>query len=253
MRLSVMHAAHRHRLRHRLALGLGLASALAAAAADAPRCERISTPTQTPLVELYTSEGCDSCPPADRWLSSLKRRTDVLAAAFHVDYWDRLGWKDRFARAEHTARQTEAQARSGARFIYTPQVLVNGRDWRGWPELPAGRSAARVRITLQREAQRITVHVTAAGGAPVRLGMWWAWLEDDHVSQVRAGENAGVTLRHDHVVRASGRVPDWRVRDGSDAALDLPPAPSGDRKARLLVVVTDGTSGLPLQALQLDC
>src|SRR5439155_369615 len=81
--------------------------------------------------------GCNSCPPADRWLSGLKGRSDVVALAFHVDYWDRLGWVDRFADAAYTRRQVEQQRLSGGGFVYTPQVLVDGRDWRRWPTLPA--------------------------------------------------------------------------------------------------------------------
>ncbi len=94
------------------------------------------------LVELYTSEGCSSCPPADRWLSQLKGQDDVVALAFHVDYWDRLGWKDRFASAEHTQRQAQQQRSNGARFSYTPQVVVNGRDRPSWGGPVAGEATA---------------------------------------------------------------------------------------------------------------
>jgi len=81
------------------------------------------------LLELYTSEGCDSCPPADRWLSGLELGTPPLRAvalAFHVDYWDRLGWRDRFGSAVFTERQHEQQSRRHAAFVYTPQVLLQG-------------------------------------------------------------------------------------------------------------------------------
>ena len=74
------------------------------------------------MVELYTSEGCSSCPPADRWLSALKDGPPVVALAFHVDYWDRLGWKDRNASPAYTRRQAAQQRFNGARFSYTPQV-----------------------------------------------------------------------------------------------------------------------------------
>ena len=90
-------------------------------------CTAASTRQVPPVVELYTSEGCNSCPPADRWLSKLKADPAVVALAFHVDYWDRLGWKDRFASAAFTARQAAQQASNGARFSYTPQVVVDGR------------------------------------------------------------------------------------------------------------------------------
>lgn len=221
--------------------------------AQAQRCEARSGPQQTLLVELYTSEGCNSCPPADRWLSSLKARPDVLAAAFHVDYWDRLGWKDRFGSAQFSQRQAEQQRSSGAGFSYTPQVLVNGRDWRRWPGLPAAGAVVPVQIQLLRETdQRISVQVTPQVGAPAKLAAWWAVVEDGHVSAVKAGENQGVTLQHDHVVRAYGRQPAWSSAP-QHWTLDAPRLGEGGRAARLLLVVTDASSGLPLQAVHLAC
>jgi hypothetical protein len=233
----------------------------AAAAAEPATCEARSAPHQTPLVELYTSEGCSSCPPADRWLSTLptaagrpQGQPPVLAAAFHVSYWDRLGWPDRFASAEFTARQAAQMRPSGARYVYTPQVLVDGRDWRGWPTLPAAANApARASILLQRRGDQVLVRVAPGPGAPAQLGLWWAVLEDGHRSAVSAGENRGEQLRHDHVVRRYGQVDPWVA-----AARQLPPLMvdtngEGGRMARLLVVVTDAATGAPLQAAQLAC
>ena len=115
-----------------------------AAAAGTQVCSAESGAARHTLVELFTSEGCSSCPPADRWLSGLAERDDLVALAFHVDYWDRLGWTDRFATPRHTQRQHEraAQARSG--YVYTPQVLVNGRDFRQWAAYPGGEGLASV-------------------------------------------------------------------------------------------------------------
>ncbi len=238
---------------------VGLMVALPAWAQAGPAvsaCQARSAARQLQLVELYTSEGCNSCPPADRWLSSLKARPDVLAAAFHVDYWDRLGWVDRFGSAGHTERQAEQQRSSGARFSYTPQVLVNGRDWRGWPTLPVLDSPALVQITLQRlDGRQVSVDVAAQRGAPARLGLWWAMLEDQHSSAVAAGENQGVTLRHDHVVRQYTPVATWGLADSPSRSIrvDAPHNGEAGHKARLLVVVTDAATGAPLQAVQLDC
>ena len=229
-------------------------------------CQAVSAPQRATVVELYTSEGCDSCPPADRWLSTLKGRPDVLAAAFHVDYWDRLGWKDRFADPRHTARQAESQRHSGARFSYTPQVLVQGRDWKQWPSLPdSGRAvdhSAVVQIELERDGvapgqskiqSQVRVRVLPLAGAPATLALWWAVLEDGHVSAVKAGENAGAQLRHDHVVRAQGQRAPWRSADTSAWVVDAPAVGEGGRRSRLLVVVTDAASGASLQAVQLAC
>lgn len=240
--------------------GLTCMTTLAAAAGPVV-CEARSAARQTPLVELYTSEGCSSCPPADRWLSSLPAQAHgagqppVLAAAFHVSYWDRLGWTDRFASPVFTARQAALMRSSGARYVYTPQVLVDGRDWRGWPVLPvAAEAPARAAIRLLRTGTQVQVRVAAGPGSPPRLGLWWALLEDGHGTAVGAGENRGAQLRHDHVVRRYGQLPDWPAA----AETLLPPLTvdqngEGGRLARLLVVVTDAATGAPLQAAQLVC
>ena len=106
------------------------------AAAGAPVCRAESGASTVALVELYTSEGCDSCPPADRWLSSsfapVVAGDDAVALAFHVDYWDRLGWKDRFAAAAWTKRQYAAASAARSDLVYTPQVLLQGRDFPAW-------------------------------------------------------------------------------------------------------------------------
>ena len=205
-------------------------------------CRAQSGATAPALVELYTSEGCSSCPPADRWSSTLRGRSDVVVAAFHVDYWDRLGWVDRFGSARHTARQMASMAYSGARFAYTPQVLRDGADWRAWPGRtpPAAARAAPLKLSLDRRGGQVTLVAETPPGVPA-TSLWWAWLEDDHVSTVKAGENEGATLRHDHVVRHYGE----RALAAGAQAWTLPPR---ERAGRLLVVVTDAR-GAPLQAL----
>jgi hypothetical protein len=237
-------------------LAVGLLVAQAGPAAIAAECRLRADGPPPRVVELYTSEGCNSCPPADRWLSTLRGRTDVLAAAFHVDYWDRLGWVDRFASPAHTARQAALQSGTGARFNYTPQVLVDGRDWRRWPELPAAGAPAPVVIDLERHEGRAQVRITANAGAPARIGLWWALLEDGHASSVKAGENNGVMLHHDHVVRRTGTLPTWAPQAGiaTQTTLEAPLLGEGRRATRLLVVVHDAApGGRTLQAAQLVC
>lgn len=230
--------------------GVAVAGALLAPIAQAQTC-RAESGAQVPVVvELYTSEGCNSCPPADRWLSSLKDRPDVLAAAFHVDYWDRLGWKDRFASASHTQRQARQQAAAGARFSYTPQVLVDGRDWRRWPELPAPTSSSPVRLAMQRFGEQVELQVRPLD-TQRRWTLWWAVLEDGHVSEVKAGENSGVMLHHDHVVRQHGSIAPFAGE--LTRRVDAPSRGEGARVPRVLTVVTDAASGTTVQALQLRC
>jgi hypothetical protein len=226
------------------------------AQAAAPTCQATSGAMAPTVVELYTSEGCSSCPPADKWLSTLKGRPDVLALAFHVNYWDRLGWVDRFATPETTARQRELARLSGSAQVYTPQVLAGGRDWRDWhnsrPQLLRAVADSPVALTLQREGDTVTAEVSAAKPGSARLAGYWAVLEDQHESRVRAGENAGETLRHDHVVRLYRPVPAWAAAAGSRVQLQVSRgAPEFPR--RVVFVVVDAVSAKPLQAVSINC
>jgi hypothetical protein len=216
----------------------------------APSC-RVESGARAPqVVELYTSEGCSSCPPADQWLSSLKGRADLLPLAFHVNYWDRLGWTDRFASPEATARQA-ALARLDRSGVYTPQVRVDGRDWRTWPTLPPlAPASVPPALTLVREADTVSAQVAAAPGR--QLAGYWAVLEDGHVSAVKAGENSGTTLRHDHVVRLLQPVPAWAGGDGLRAQLAVSRGVP-EHPRRVVFVVTDAATQRPLQALALGC
>ena len=102
-----------------------------AIAADTASCKAESGTTLTPVIELYTSEGCSSCPPADKWLSTLKplaARGQAVVQAFHVGYWDYIGWVDRFAAPSHTTRQREVAKFNRLNNIYTPQLVRSGRD-----------------------------------------------------------------------------------------------------------------------------
>jgi hypothetical protein len=229
-------------------------AALAAGGSDGGAvCKAQSGPTSPTVVELYTSEGCSSCPPADRWLSTLKGRPDVLPLAFHVNYWDRLGWTDRFATPEATARQYDLAHRAGENGVYTPQVIVDGQDWRSWPRLPkAGGAGAAVGVTLLREGGVVTAQVASTTGGPSQLAGSWAVLEDNHDSKVRSGENAGETLRHDHVVRLYKPVGAWAAGQGTKTQLSVS-AGVAQTPRRVVFVVTDAVSAKPLQAVSLGC
>ena len=243
------------------ALATLLAAAGGAAAAEGT-CRSQSGTAATPLVELYTSEGCNSCPAADRWLSKLAANPGVVTLAFHVDYWDRLGWKDRFASPAFTQRQAAQRAVNGARFSYTPQVVVDGVDRTDWPGLnpaaprPAS-GAAPVQLTLARDGdrERYQASVRPTAGAPRRLAAYWALTESAHVSVVKAGENDGATLHHEAVVRELLPVAEWTSRADRPAELVFQPATAADPKhgRRVNLVVVDAATGRPLQAAQLAC
>jgi hypothetical protein len=236
------------------ALACLLGGVTAATQAAPSPCQAQSGAQRTPVIELYTSEGCSSCPPADRWLSGLKAAAaegKVVAQAFHVGYWDYIGWVDRFAAPAHTARQRELAAANGLRTIYTPQLVRNGRDWRDYATALAARpEPARAGIQLQQtqadafEAAVAPVNDTAAWSAD------WTVTEHGHSSKVKAGENAGELLQHDFVVRQY--VPAGRYQGAQSLRLRAVPATPGHAR-QVNLVVLDGADGSPWQALSLAC
>ena len=237
-------------------LALVAGAALAPMTQAAQSCSARTAATVTPVVELYTSEGCSSCPPADRWLSALRPDASVVALAFHVDYWDRLGWKDRFASPAFTQRQAEQQRSSGARFSYTPQVLIDGADRPDWLRAtPIAAAPAKVEARLIRDGTRVIATVTPGPGAPARLAAYWALTEQNHTSAVKAGENDGTTLHHDFVVRDYRPVKPWAGTVGTAATLQFEPVGASDaaHPRHVNLVVIDAASGRPVQAVKLGC
>jgi hypothetical protein len=184
--------------------------------AIAAECSAKSGATTVPLLELYTSEGCSSCPPADKWLSGII--TDkVTPLAFHVDYWDYIGWKDKFSKAEYSDRQRKIAAFGGAGFVYTPQFVINGRDFKGWDNSRLNQSvtasqkiASRANLSLDAVQEngkiilKTTAQLTNSADAQNKIkdtDVFVAIYENKLVSQVKAGENSGRELKHDYVVR----------------------------------------------------
>ncbi|MBW8852567.1 MAG: DUF1223 domain-containing protein [Xanthomonadales bacterium] len=229
----------------------------AAARAATPACGVRSADRIVPLVELYTSEGCSSCPPADRWLSA--RVADGADGAnwlaFHVDYWDALGWRDRFASPRHTQRQRARVAAAGGSTVYTPQVMIGPRvqvTWRAAPmlrralEAAGGPARAGLALRLLRAQGGDVLRLGAApvAGAPA-AEVWLARSVDGRTSPVRAGENAGATLHHDRVVVDLWGP--WRL-DGAPVVrtLALPAGAEGDFTA-----FVQADDGRVLQSLRL--
>jgi hypothetical protein len=221
-------------------------------------CSARSGDYVTPVIELYTSEGCSSCPPADKWASSLKS-SGAVVQAFHVGYWDYIGWVDRFAAPAYTSRQREVAATNQLRGIYTPQVVLNGKDWPGWhgsrSNLVANR-AARVSITLQQlGVDRFEARVTAAAsaGAPP-WSAYWTVTENGHNSKVQAGENAGEFLKHDFVVRQYTQAGNYTTTDDKPQMLALRSiAATPGHQRQINLVVFDKKTGETLQAVSLQC
>lgn len=212
-----------------------------------------SAATVPRVVELYTSEGCSSCPPADRWLSSLKGQRGVIPVAFHVDYWNGLGWPDRFSSPAFTDRQKQGVGVNGSRYAYTPQIVVNGRDWRGASLPAASTEPARVRLAWSRSASgELKLSAEALTGAPSRIQLWWVRVEDGHQSRVRAGENRGETLSHDSVVRDYARLPGWDGHGRGEWSVPVNATEPG-HPSRWIAVAADARDGSVLQAVEIGC
>jgi len=187
-----------------------------AAPAQAEQCRAVSGPATAALVELYTSEGCSSCPPADRWLSGLAKRYPadrVVALALHVDYWDYIGWKDRYAKREFSLRQRKLTQLQRLALTYTPQVLLQGQDFRGWGTPAFDQALAKINARPARADIALELLPAGPGALSVRVraavldaaqaeeaGLYLAAYENRLETRVSAGENRGRTLSHDHVV-----------------------------------------------------
>jgi len=170
------------------------------------------------VVELFTSQGCSSCPPADAFLGDLVKRDDLLALSIHVDYWDYIGWKDPFASPENTKRQRRYAQSLGMRYVYTPQMVVQGASHVTGSErakvqalIEKAATMPRVPITISRDKNNINIKV--AGGAPgEKATVWLAVFDKKHDTPVKRGENGGRTLSHYNVVRGMSRIGTWTGR-----------------------------------------
>jgi hypothetical protein len=201
-----------------LALALLAVSAAPAAAFDAQR---------PAVVELFTSQGCSSCPPANANVNALADRPDVLALTYGVQVWDHLGWKDTFAHPAFTNRQRAYQARIGKDYVYTPEVVVEGATYlvgNKRPEIEGAIAQRRARSAKAPSVQLTPAAVVVGAGEAPRAGAdVWLVRYDPRTIQVpiRRGENGGRTLPHRNVVRELVKLGPWR---GETSRFALPPA-----------------------------
>ena len=174
---------------------------------SAGACEVQSGEQRAHLVELYTSEGCNSCPPAEQWMSSIRDKEQLIGLEFHVDYWDSAAWRDPYAKPAWAKRQ-ETKARHASAQVYTPQIWLDGQLWRNWPKGdPPGaeRSASDGAVALRMSvdvAESVKVRVQANEPAAVQHKRLYVALTENRLAQqIRGGENKGRKLEHDQVVR----------------------------------------------------
>jgi hypothetical protein len=216
-------------------------------------CVAQSTSTQTPVIELYTSEGCSSCPPADQWLSTLKSahaKGQVVAQSFHVNYWDYIGWKDPFAAPAHTTRQRHISAANRLDGIYTPQIVKNGITTRGFSASITSAEPARAQIALNQTAADSFEAAVTPVDAQTAWTAYYTVTEHNHVNRVTAGENKGETLAHDFVVRQY--VPLGNYTGAQKLKINALPG-NAKHPRQINVVVTESKTGKPLQALSVHC
>jgi hypothetical protein len=260
-----------------IALGLALtmlaASGLATAAGAI--CSAHSPAHRVALVELYSSEGCNSCPPADNWLSQWKNSgaaQSIVPLALHVDYWNSLGWTDRFSQHRFTERQQALTDLAGGHTIYTPEIFVSGRELRSWSQRDSFQSRigkvvaepAQANVALELKGQapgafNVAAQFTSkAADTAGQLDAYLAVYENSLSSQVGAGENSGATLHHERVVRQwIGPVPlvagnaqirrDIRIQD---AAADANANAPADRFG-VVAFVENAATGDVLQVAEL--
>jgi len=216
-----------------------VASLIAGAASSAAMARDAAPPV---VVELFTSQGCNSCPPADHFLGELARRPDVLALAFHVDYWNYIGWTDPFASKMATQRQRDYSQRLALRYVYTPQMVINGvaEGVGAEPDtiMPLIKAAAadpapRAVTTLARTGDgRLAVHIDAGSTSEPAL-VWLVGLDRVDTTSVLRGENEGRTATDYQVVRSFREIGTWT---GAAVDLDLAAnAAAGDGSVAVLV------------------
>jgi hypothetical protein len=207
------------------------------------------------VVELFTSQGCSSCPPADAVLGELARREDVLALSEHVDYWDYLGWKDPFSNADVTQRQREYARTLGLGYVYTPQLVIHGTR----QVVGSDRAQVMEEIANMRAAKGVSIALRADGAAGAMISLaeqgigedadlWLVVFDKQHTTRILRGENRGRELRHYNVVRHLARVGTWEGKAVS-LAVALPEVVPLDACA---VLVQGKRSGKILGAARLD-
>lgn len=227
-------------------------------------CRKQSPPHTVALLELYTSEGCSSCPPADRFISNLSATRSpelgldqVVPLSLHVDYWNDIGWKDRFSQPLFTQRQRWLSGLVGSRTIYTPEVFVSGHELRSWSN---GTRAAVEQINARPAQAAITISLGAfaSNAVPVDItatsakngSLYVALYENALNTDVKAGENRGVQLHHDYVVHQwIGPVP--LVGGSAGIKRSLPYSSAARRDHLGIAAFVQSDQGEVLQALAL--
>jgi len=207
------------------------------------------------VVELYTSQGCSSCPPADNVLKALKDRPDVIALSLNVDYWDYLGWKDDLALPGNSTRQRKYAKMMRSRHVYTPQLMVDGKiDVIGSRRSQVdsaveslGNARDEAEVETQVEGDRVSVAVSPRQAEARDAIIWLVGFDDSIVKDVGAGENRGQSIEYSNVVREWREVGRWDGQSAINLELTRPAGKGG-----LAVIVQEGEVGEILGAKQVS-
>lgn len=186
------------------------------------------------VVELYTSQGCSSCPPADRLLASLATHDNVIALALHVDYWDYLGWSDDFAKPEYSNRQRQYAQAWSERSVYTPQMVVQGVHYMVGSRndeiqrqiMQAEETALKVQVTARNEGRGIGVRIESITGETPEADIFLVRYAASETVMIERGENAGKTIEYINIVKSWESLGRW---DGNGAvSVSVPQAEAGE-------------------------
>jgi hypothetical protein len=229
-----------------------LAALALLAGAGASHATEVSRPVA--VLELFTSQGCNSCPDADRLLGEMAATKEVVALAYHVDYWDYLGWRDTLATADNTARQHEYNRAFGSRSVYTPQAVINGREHvngsdaegvrRTIRELSRSAKGMSVDVALSYVGDSIVIETGAAERQTGEAHVFLVYLKPATTVEIKQGKNKGRRITYRHAVAGFHSAGVWR---GEAARYELPIAEMAKKGAGgcAVLIQSMGPDGVP--------
>jgi hypothetical protein len=228
------------------------ASAGAAAVETEPQPGKTTVDKPLGVVELFTSQGCSSCPPADELFAELATKDDIVALAYHVNYWDYLGWQDTLSTKENTERQYDYMRAFGSRSVYTPQAVINGRSHvngasrmevdGALSRLDRTGEGMRVRIKVSRTSDRVTIDAGDAGGGPTDAHVVIVYFDPPQMVKIGQGENSGRSLTYWNAVSDIQIAGMWH---GKAQRYELPMTEISKKGGCAVLLQSVGKDGMP--------
>jgi len=206
------------------------------------------------VVELFTAQGCASCPPADAFLADLAARDDVIALSLHVDYWDYIGWEDTFGSSENSARQRGYARAQGHKMVYTPQMIIGGRDYEVGThredvihliDRHLAKGAGAISLDVTRDGDTLTLHAHTTAPRDTPLIVQRVQLISEATVNIERGENAGRTARYVNIVTGMERLATWDTR--APLSLDM-----AEGQGATVILLQSGDHGPILAATRIN-